>query len=245
MFVGIANALSRFRLWPRVNNAIANNEYQAYLNYIEFSYPSNHTYKIVNDKLIPKHKLASRYKKIHKLLPKNLTSLVEVGCSKGFFVFSGSEFSGYTRGLGIDVNQYDIEVCRWVKEKIHNSNTTFEKMQLHELASRIDEFGGPFQTVLVLNTYQYLYFGSDAFPECYLNHDAIFQCLRSICSGRVIFNNRIALTDCQNVKRIAQAEQQCRMNYSEVQALAAASQYFTVTRQGKIGKYPLFTLDVK
>jgi hypothetical protein len=118
-------------------------------------------------------------------------------------------------------------------------------MQLHELTSRIEEFGGPFQTLLILNTYQYLYFGSDRFPECYLDHDAIFSCLRKITSERIIFNNRIALEDCQNVKRIAEAPELARRNYSEEKALEAAARHFTVTRQGKIGKYPLLTLDIK
>lgn len=184
-------------------------------------------------------------KKLRKLLPNNLTSLGEVGCSKGFFVFSATMQPNCTRGLGIDVNQYDIDVCNWVKSTITNTRASFAKMHLHELASRLEELGGPLQTLLILNTYQYLYFGSDSFPECYLNHDAIFNHLRKICSGRIIFNNRIALEDCQNVTRIAQASEECKRNYSEEKALEAASKYFIVKQHGKIGKYPLYTLDVR
>jgi hypothetical protein len=216
-----------------------------YTRYLADSYPSNHTYKIKNNQLKPKYKLASRYKKIKKLFPLELKSIIEIGCSKGFFIFSAAGFPHFTRGLGIDVSGYDIEVCQWVKEKLEFPSLAFEKMQLHELAPRINEFGGPFQTVLVLNTYQYLYFGSDGFPECYFDHTAILNSLRQICSGRVIFNNRIALEDCQNVKRIADASERSRLNYSEEKFVEAASQYFTVTRHGKIGKYPLMTLDVR
>jgi len=234
----IMNVLAK--LCPR-----STKENSEYHRYVESSYPSNHTYQIKNNKLIPKYKLASRYKKIRKLLPKNLTSLGEVGCSKGFFIFSATTHPQCTRALGIDVNSYDIDVCHWVKNTLKNTRASFEKMQLHELASRIEELGGPLQTVLILNTYQYLYFGSDAFPECYLDHDAIFQNLRKICTERIIFNNRIALEDCQNVKRIEASSEASKKNYSEEQALEAASKYFIVKQHGKIGKYPLFTLDVK
>jgi len=243
MLVGIANTLTK--LWPRSNKLKWVGENGEYQRYIELGYPSNHAYKIKNNTLIPKYKLATRYKKIRKLLPDYLTSLAEVGCSKGFFIFSATTYPHCTRGLGIDVNQYDIEVCNWVKKTIGNTRASFAKMQLHELAPRIEEFGGPFQTILILNTYQYLYFGSDSFPECYLDHDAIFSHLRKVCSQRIIFNNRIALEDCQNVKRIAESGEHHKKNYSEEKALEAASRYFTIKCHGKIGKYPLLTLDVK
>ena len=65
------------------------------------------------------------------------------------------------------------------------------------------------------------------------------------CTQRIIFNNRIALEDCQNVKRIAEVSEEHKKNYSEEKALKAASKYFIVKRYGKIGKYPLLTLDIK
>jgi hypothetical protein len=243
MFVGIKNALAK--LCPHFNKPHLNGKDSEYHRYIDTGYPSNHTYQIKKEKLKPNYKLASRYKKIKKLLPEHLTSLGEVGCSKGFFIFSATEHPHCTRGLGIDVNQYDIDICNWVKSTMNNTRATFAKMQLHELASRIEEFGGPLQTLLILNTYQYLYFGSDPFPECYLDHDAIFKNLRKICTQRIIFNNRISLNDCQNVTRIAEANEVYRQNYSEEKALEAAARYFIVKHHGKIGKYPLITMDAK
>lgn len=215
-----------------------------YSKYVAFSYPSNHTYKIINGKLIPRFKLASRYKKIRQFFPEQMASLAEIGCSKGFFVFAASLLPACQRSLGIDITDYDIKVCRWVKENLQNTRTHFEKMQLHELANRIDEFGGPFQTILLLNTYQYLYFGSDRFPDCYLDHDAIFKNLRKICGQRIIFNNRIDLTDCQNIRSIDHSGAHSQ-NYSEQKMLAAASKYFTITHHGTYGRYPLLTMDIK
>ena len=239
MFVGIIKKLAD--LWRNQPPKTLSEEYEKYLC---SGYPSNHTYKIRNGKLSPRYKLAKRYKKIRTLFPETLTSLVEIGCSKGFFVFEASHLHSCAKSLGIDVNGYDISVCRWVKEKLQNTRATFEKMQLHTLAEQIEAFGGPFQTVLILNTYQYLYFGSDTFFSCYLDNEKIFQYLRKICSGRIIFNNRMELHDCQNTKPISQSGKRGK-HYTEKNIVEAASRYFTVKNHGQIGKYPLLTMDVK
>ena len=57
------------------------------LNYLATAYPSNHTYKIVNKKIIPKSKLKKRYRTITALFPEPLESILDIGCSKGFFIF--------------------------------------------------------------------------------------------------------------------------------------------------------------
>ncbi|OGT36498.1 MAG: hypothetical protein A3F11_11975 [Gammaproteobacteria bacterium RIFCSPHIGHO2_12_FULL_37_14] len=215
-----------------------------YINYAESSYPSNHTYKITKNKLQPKHKLNRRFMKIRKLFPTPLTSLVDIGCSKGFFVFSAGNYGTCTRSVGIDITDYDINFCRQIKSYLNTQNTNFENLQLHELANRIHDFGGPFQTVLLLNIYQYLYFGSDRFADHYLNHALIFKHLREICSGRVIFSNRVNLADCQNEQWIERAGKQS-LDYSEEKIMQAASEFFTITQYGHLGRYPLWALDIK
>lgn len=215
-----------------------------YLSYLKAAYPNNHNYKVKNNRLFPTRELAKRYNRVRELLPQPLTSFLDIGSSKGFFVFTASEDPKCTRCLGIDVYQYDMDVCRWLKKYLHNDKVQFEFMRLHELAERIDEFGGPFQTVLMLNMYQYLYFGSVRSPDRYLDHDEIFKHLRKICSERIIFNNRVNLADCQNVEQIERASEHSQ-NYSEEKIIAAASKYFNVVPHGKIGQYPLWTMDVK
>lgn len=235
------------RLFDSLNLPFLSQSYdnltRTHRDYARYAYPSNHTYKISKGKLTPKRQLAQRYKIIHHLLPHPLTSLAEVGCSKGFFVFSASNLPHATRCLGIDVNEHDILFCRELKTYLKNVKTDFACMRLHELAERINEFGGRFQTVLVLNTYQYLYFGSEYYPQRYLNHDEIFKHLRAICSERVIFNNRINFSDVQINKTVLQATDRAH-DYNEAAVHAAASKYFNVTEHGKIGRYPLWTLDV-
>jgi len=215
-----------------------------YYDYLRDAYPSNHTYALVRGKIKPTSKLTKRYQPLHRLFPDNLLSVADIGCAKGYFIFSASDYPHCQRAFGIDIHQEDIDVCQWVQAKLNNPRVSFQKMQLHELAEQIDQLGGPFQTVLLLNTYQYLYFGSAGHPECYLNHDTIFSFLRKICSQRVIFNNRMQWQDCQQqVKQLPGAESH-RDLYSPEAILSAAARYFNVKEQGKIGRYPLLTLDV-
>jgi hypothetical protein len=211
---------------------------------IQFGYPSNHTYQISSGKLKPRYKLAQRYQCIQQLFPANMTSMVDIGCSKGYFVFSASNLPACTRNLGIDVHQEDIDVCLYVKKRVHNKQVSFAKMQLHELANSIEQFGGKFQTVLLLNIYQYLYFGSVGHPECYLDHDSIFANLKKICSQRVIFNNRIDFSDCQQQVKLRQLPALHGENYTTEKILSTAQKYFTIKEYGAFGKYPLLALDV-
>jgi len=215
-----------------------------YQQYAENAYPSNHTYQIKNGLLVPKRELSKRLHVIKSLYPRNLASLLDTSCSKGFFVFDAASIQGCTRTLGIDIHDYDITYCNTLKSHLQSANTQFARLTLGQLAERIDEFGGPFQTALVINCYQYLYFGSDVSPESHASHEEIFENLRRVCNGRIIFNNRVNLADCQNSRQVNEAPDKAA-HYSSIELFAAAEKYFTVTQHGKIGKYPLCTMDAK
>ena len=120
----------------------------------------------------------------------------------------------------------------------------FEKLNLHELADSIDDFGGPFQTVLLVNRYQYLYFGSSRSPDCYRDHETIFELIRRVCSGRVLFSNR---TELKQLRRTCQSEAMKighQAEYIEAKILDAASHHFRVVPYGRIGKWPFWLLAV-
>ena len=239
MLIGITKKLRQLfsKKWPLTQE-------EKFKFEIKYGYPSNHTYQISGEKLKPRYKLAQRYQRIQRLFPENVTSMVDIGCSKGYFVFSMSNLPTCTRNLGIDIHQDDIDVCGYVKKILQNNRVNFGKMQLHELANTIDQFGGKFQTVLLLNIYQYLYFGSAAHPECYRDHDSIFANLKKICSQRVIFNNRIDFSDCQKQVKLLQTPSQYSENYTAEKILSAAEKYFSIKEYGTFGKYPLLALDI-
>src|SRR6185295_13980298 len=180
------------------------------------------------------------YKKIIRFYPNPLTSLLDIGCAKGFFVFAASMMSS-ERNVGIDVHTDDIAVCQWVKTQLNHS-AVFEKIHLQQFANTIQHYGGSFQTVLVLNTYQYLYFGSRDYPTHYPDHDFIFQQLQKICHGKIIFNNRLNYAECQSqIKSMNHAPSVCE-SYSEEVIKAVAKKYFVVREQGELGGYPLWIL---
>ena len=49
------------------------------------SYPHNHDYRVVGEKLKPRWKLMRRWRRMEPLWPRTFDSFLDVGCSKGFF----------------------------------------------------------------------------------------------------------------------------------------------------------------
>lgn len=214
-------------------------------SYLAESYPSNHNYRVRNGRLVPKRKLAARYRTQITYYLNPLTSLLDLSCSKGFYVLSAATQAGCERAAGIDICDEELRACDAVSKHLGLSNTSFANLKLHQLAQRIDEFGGPFQMVLLCNSYQYLFFGSQRCPDRYETHAEIFALIRKVCCGRVIFNNRTDLEDCQ---RTTQQDAQACGREGEYNAQAieqAASKFFTVAKHENAGGYPLWTLDVR
>lgn len=211
-------------------------------SYLSHSYPRNHTYRIRGRSIIPSRKLAKRYKVLSRLYPDNLTSLLDLSACKGYFVFEAASRPTCTRSVGIDVYDPDLSVCRHVKDYLCADKADFMKLRLHELAGQVTELGGGFQVVLLINLYQYLYFGSDRDQRKYLDHDKIFSHISQICTNRVIFNNRTELSECQNREQIEQAGFAAE-EYSTKAIYDAASRYFDVSILGTYGKFPLWVLS--
>lgn len=213
--------------------------------YLGNSYPHNHDYRVVDGQLAPKCKLWVRLRKLMPLYPRPLVSLLDVSCCKGYFVNAAAQEPTCQRALGIDIHQPDLDACEAVKAHLGTSRARFERLRLHDAAARIDQFGGPFQTVLLVNTYQYLFFGSPRSADCYLNHDDIFAQLRRVCAGRVIFNNRTEFDRVQGYCRRVGQERGLEREYCTERILQTASKHFRVTQHGRVGRYPLWALDLR
>jgi hypothetical protein len=213
--------------------------------YLNESYPSNHNYRVRGGALSPRRKLAARYRKQRPYYLAPLTSLLDLSCSKGFYVLSAAAQGGCERAAGIDICDEELRACEAVRKHLCLHNATFANLKLHQLAARIDEFGGPFQMVLLCNSYQYLFFGSQRCPDRYETHAEIFAMMHKVCSGRVIFNNRTDLEDCQRSTRHDARESGREAEYNSQAITAAASKYFHVAQHGNVGGYPLWTLDAR
>lgn len=210
--------------------------------YISRSYPHNHTYTVSRKGVLrPRWKLRRRSGPILSLYPDPLVSLLDLSCSKGYFVLEAGQRATCERAMGIDVFARDVDACREVQRHTRSRNTAFEQMTLGETAARIDDFGGQFQTALLINSYQYLYFGSSR-GAGYLDHNAIFEHLHRVCSGSVIFSNRTELADCQNRAEIAAVDPARAADYHNDAILAASAPYFTRLPAANLGRYPLWRL---
>ncbi|MGE5193520.1 MAG: hypothetical protein ACM3U2_13585 [Deltaproteobacteria bacterium] len=214
--------------------------------FVSDSYPRNHTYTPVADRLVPNPKLAVRVAGLSQYYPAPLTSLLDLSCSKGFFVFHAAARETCKRAVGIDLSDECLEVCRLLNSGFDRcERVRFERLTLPELAGRIGEFGGPFQTVLLINTYQYLFFGSTVAPAVGQDHREIFRLLRTVCSGRVVFHNRLSLADLQSDPQERASRAGTGKLYHPQAIREAAEGFFRVTALRRWLGRPVWLLDAK
>jgi hypothetical protein len=215
-------------------------------SFVENSYPQNHTFVASGSRLLPKRKLAVRVAHLSRHYPAPLESLVDLSCSKGFFTFHAAAARGCPRVLGVDLDEQCLRACRSLNERFSlRSQVNFARLTLPELARRIDEFGGPFQTALLINTYQYLVFGSSVAPAASHDHFEIFRLLRQVCSGRVIFHNRLWFADLQSDPQERARREGTGCVYSPTVIREAAEQCFRVTPLDPWSRRPLWLLDAR
>jgi hypothetical protein len=214
--------------------------------FVRESYPRNHTYTSLADRLIPQPKLAVRVSGLARYYPAPLTSLLDLSCSKGFFVFHAASQAACERALGIDLSDECLDVCRLLNARFaRSSRVSFARLTLPELSDKIDDFGGPFQTVLLLNTYQYLFFGSTVAPAVGHHHREIFRLLRRVCSGRLVFHNRLSLADLQSDPQDRASRAGTGALYNPVAIRQAADEFFCVTELRRWLGRPVWLLDAK
>jgi SAM-dependent methyltransferase len=210
------------------------------------SYPHNHDYEVERGRrrgeLRPRRKLRRRFAKLARLYPEPLASLLDVGCAKGFFVLEAAARESCTRALGIDVHAPFVEASRAAALHLGRERARFEALRLHELAETLDARGGPFQTVLVVNVYHYLFFGSALDERGYADHEALFDHLHGVTAGCLLFSNRVSLAACPRNVQARARELGLDGAYTEDAIRAAAEARFTLEERGKLGRIPLWCL---
>jgi SAM-dependent methyltransferase len=197
------------------------------------SYPHNHDYRVSGTELKPRWKLMRRWRRMQPLWPDSPSSFLDVGCSKGFFVLQAA-----LRGadaLGIDIHEEDLAACCAIRDHLGLTTARFEHQTLDQLAAQ----GARFELVHVVNTYHYLFFGSDRAPACATDHAALFEHLAALTTGRLVFSNCETMERCPaQVKERAQPTDAAK--YTPAAIRAAASQWFEIEDHGIIGKRPVW-----
>jgi hypothetical protein len=205
-------------------------------------YPSNHIYRIHGKTLIPGRQLYERLWKVTPLFLAGLESFLDIGCCKGYYTSLAAQTSTCKVSTGIDVHAPFIETSKQVSDTLGLSNTQYHLATIDKVAEAPADFGGPFQTILLIGTYHYLFWGSTASDHCFKSHKEILSRLATMCTDRVIISGRFELNRLprnirQNAMACAEASQ-----YNTRSFVEAAEEFFTVEEHGFLGTYPLLVL---
>ncbi|HKI75261.1 MAG TPA: class I SAM-dependent methyltransferase [Pseudomonadales bacterium] len=206
-------------------------------------YPNNHNYVVDDGRLIPGFNLYWRSQILAALYSAPLGSLLDVGSARGWFVLAAAGRPDCNRALGIDIYSPWIELASKVAAKLSIERASFRTVFLRELFEHPETYGAPFDNILIVNTYHYLFWGSGMSPDRFGSHEEILEGLGRICSNRVIFANPLEIPDMPRETRKLAAGQSDRLNdYTTESFLATARNYFDVEPRGAIGKRRLLIL---
>lgn len=207
------------------------------------SYPHNHDWQIAGGKPRPSWQLRKRAWRLRRHYPDAtaVKSFVDLSSCKGYFVIDAARRFDLERALGIDVHDMDIAASSAAAESLKLGQVVFKHRFLHELAG---DGPAPFDLALLVNTYQYLYFGSRRESHAYRDHAAIFAHLAALVApgGTLLFSNRVELKRCPGHVQDLARESGLGAQYNPAAIRAAAEVHFAVEERGKLGRIPLWRL---
>lgn len=181
---------------------------------------SRHVYDIVGNRQITSQQLHRRWRNVCKLYPEKLTSMLDIGCCRGWF---------------------SVEAARRGKEALKLDNILFDYAFLNDVAENREKYHAPFQVILMLNVYHYLYWGSKKNATHWSNHDYLLSTIADLCTERVIFMSPLELADCPTeIIRAAEADPELAADYTPQRFFEVARQYFDVSFHRYLGKRPLY-----
>ena len=241
----MANILSYATQIGRKFSSFPPNETEKEINQLLKCDLRNHNYMISQNKLIQSFKLHERLSLITALYPEPLESFIDIGCYRGFFALDAANRPGCNVSVGIDVYEPFVNTSNTVKGYLGLSNSSFYMASLDMVSSNPEAYGGPFQTVQLINVYHYLFWGSSLCSDAYLNHHEILRRLSRICTDRLIFSARLEVDRLPgNLKEKAKASGKIAY-YNTGYFLKVAREFFEVHRAGFLGRYPLFIMEKK
>lgn len=215
---------------------------QREINALVAGYPRNHAYQIINGCIIPKFKLYERLRLVTQVYPKPLQSFLDIGCCRGFYVLDAATRLQCPLAVGIDVHEPFISKAQKVAEHLSAKNAHFHLASLEEISKDPKKFGGPFQTVMLIGTYHYLFWGSSLCRTAYHSHDEILSRLASICTEKLIFSGRITVDRLPEDERRNITSDESHFPYTPEALLQSAEKFFDVRQVGFLGTYPLLTM---
>jgi hypothetical protein len=148
------------------------------------------------------------------------------------------------RSIGIDVIPEFIEAANEGARLLGVSNKTrFAHAFMDDLEADRAGYGLPVQTILLINTYHYMYWGSYLSPKHWPDHDYILRTLAGMCTDRMIFMTPLEVDECpSDIGRKAVEHPDWAAQYTEEKFLDVASRFFDVTLETYLGLRPLYLM---
>jgi hypothetical protein len=204
---------------------------------------TRHVYKIVDGKALTTFQMDQRWKIVAGLYPEKLTSLLDIGCCRGWFVIQAAMRPECEKALGIDVVQGFIDAANDAKKLLKLENAMFDYAFLDDVAGNPQKYKTPYQTIVLLNTYHYMYWGSGYSDKHWADHDYLLGTLASICTERIIFMSPLEIHDCpSDIARRAKEHPEWAPAFTTKNFLDTANKYFEVSHQTYLGLRPLYLL---
>lgn len=215
------------------------------VNALLCGYPSNHEYKVIGGQLVPGFQLFERITFLKALYPQKIERLLDVGCCRGFFVFDIASRPECCQAVGIDVTEAFIDAARKVSKVLGCKNAEFHFATLDTVSTKTSEFGGPFDLILVLGLYHYLYFGSSQYSKSFKSHDEIFSMLARLCSGQVILSGRLEIERLPGWMKENKEIAEYKNLYNTKTILEGAGRWFDITDCGFMSNDSVYILTKK
>jgi hypothetical protein len=241
----MANILSYTTQIGRKFSSFFPNETEQEINQLLKCDLRNHNYMISQKKLIPSFKLHERLSLITTCYPEPLESFIDIGCYRGFFALDAANRPGCNVSVGIDVYEPFIHTSNTVREYLSLNNSSFYMASLDMVSSNPAAYGGPFQTVQLINVYHYLFWGSSLCSDAYLSHHEILRRLSRICTDRLIFSARLEVDRLPGIEKEKVKASGKIAQYNTGNFLRVAREFFEVHMAGFLGRYPLFIMEKK
>lgn len=207
-------------------------------------WPRNHAYRIQAGGPVPNFRLYERAQQITRHYHPRLTSFLDIGCCRGYYVLEAASRPGCNRSVGVDVTERFITAAKIARKslRLDESRVQFDVASLGDIAARPEAFGAPFDTILLVGTYHYLYWGMDADLAAPPSHDSLLASLAAICRGHVLFSGRMEVDELPD--HLMQRAKRARDNheYTLEGFRRAAGRYFDVKPVGRLGSYDLLDL---
>jgi hypothetical protein len=208
---------------------------------------TRHIYTIAEGQALTTFQMDQRWRIVRRLYPTPLTSLLDIGCCRGWFVIKAAMEPQCERATGVDVVQGFIDAANDAKRELKlDGKIQFDYAFLDRLANDPQRFRTPYQTIVLLNTYHYMFWGSDYSEKHWADHDYLWRTLASICTDRVIFMSPLEVAECpSDIRARAEKHPDSAARYTTEQVLESAGKYFDVTLESYLGLRPLYLMRKK